>query len=942
MNKIVIKGAREHNLKNINLSLPKDKFIVFTGVSGSGKSSLAFDTIYNEGKRRYFESLSSYARMFLGNTDKADVDSIDGLCPTIAVDQKSISHNPRSTVGTITEIYDYLRVLYARVGTPYCINNHGEIKAHTEKEMINFLFKQKEQAKLQILSVQDNVLKTDLAKIIDDLKKKGYLRIRLNGEIYVLDEALNYDAKKDNKLEIIIDRIVLNFDSETQSRIADAIEIAIKDGNGSITFNIDGVDTTFSKNESCSVCNFVFKKIEPSLFSFNSPFGACENCKGLGYNFLPDERKMIPNDNLSINDGGIDYFKNTVNTSNMDWQRFNSIILHYGIDKKVPIKELSDQERKLLLYGSDEPINIDLVSSNNKSYSSVEYVEGILELVKRRYEETSSELAREHYNKYMSEITCKVCKGQRLNKCALNVLINNKNIIDFTNMNINEGIDFLLNTSFNNEMKQIAEPVVKEVLDRLSFLKNVGLDYLSLSRNSSTLSGGESQRIRLATQIGSKLTGILYVLDEPSIGLHQKDNDKLIATLKEMRDLGNTLIVVEHDIDTMLSCDYLVDIGPYAGVNGGRIVASGTVQEVMDNKDSLTGMYLRGEKKIDVPKTRRSGNGQKIILKGAKHNNLKNVDLTVPLGKFNVVTGVSGSGKSSLILQTLVKAIEKINFNPFVIPGAYSNLIGANHIDKLVVVNQEPIGRTSRSNPATYVGLFEEIRSVFENTIEARAKGYTKGRFSFNVRGGRCERCQGDGTLRISMHFLPDVYIVCDECKGKRYNDETLQIKYKGKTISDVLNLSVDQALDFFKNFPSIHRKISLLQDVGLGYLQLGASSTTLSGGEAQRIKLAKFLQRKPTGKTLYVLDEPTTGLHIDDISKLITILNKIVDNGDTVLVIEHNLDLIKVADHIIDLGPDGGSAGGKIIATGTPEQILVKENISYTAQYLRKYLREN
>lgn len=943
MDKIIIKGARENNLKNIDLEIPKNKLVVITGVSGSGKSSLAFDTIFAEGKRRYFESLSSYARQFLGGNDKADVESIEGLSPTIAVDQKSTNQNPRSIVGTITEIYDYLRVLFARVGTPFCPNGHGQIKSQTPKQIADFLFSLSPKSKIQILAPIEIKKGYKINDVLNNLRNQGYLRVLVNNEVYQLDENLpQFLDNKKTDVAIIVDRLILNIDHQTKTRALDAIEFALNYSGGEIAFKVNDDIHYFTQNDICQVCGFKIKEIEPTLFSFNSPIGACEQCKGLGYNYVPDERKMIPNPNLSINEGGLDYFKNTVNTTNLDWQRFNSIIKHYKIDKTKPLKELDRKEIDLLLYGSDEAIEIDITSANNKKYSSIDYVEGVLELVNRRYQETSSELAREHYNKYMSEKVCKSCKGKKLSSQALSVLINKINIIDFIEKNIDEAIDFLLHLDLNEAQTKIANPILKEVLDRLGFLKNVGLEYLTLARPASSLSGGEAQRIRLATQIGSKLTGILYVLDEPSIGLHQRDNDKLINTLKEMRDLGNTVIVVEHDEETMLAADYLIDIGPQAGVNGGYVIAAGTPQEVMQNPNSLTGQYLSKQKDILVPKTRRSGNGHKVILKGAKHNNLKNVDLTIPLGKFICVTGVSGSGKSSLILETLVKAIEYTNFNPFVIPGEYKDLIGASNVDKIVVVNQDAIGRTTRSNPATYVGVFDDIRTVFENTIEAKARGYSKSRFSFNIKGGRCERCWGDGTIRIEMHFLPDVYISCEECHGKRYNDETLQVKFKGKSIYDVLKMPIDEALVFFENYPGIHRKLQLLVDVGLGYLELGASSTSLSGGEAQRIKLAKFLQRKPTGKTLFVLDEPTTGLHIDDVAKLIKILDKIVDGGDTVLVIEHNLDLIKVADYIIDIGPEGGNKGGKIIATGTPEQLLSKKDISYTAQYLEKYLKKN
>lgn len=940
LDKIKIVGAKENNLKDISLNIPKNKLVVITGVSGSGKSSLAFDTIYAEGQRRYLESLSSYARQFLGSNKKPNVDSIEGLSPSIAIDQKSTSHNPRSTVGTVTEIYDYLRVLYARIGIPYCPNGHGPIKTQTIKQIVDFICEFDDSARLVIMSPLISAEKGTFADLFLDLKKEGYLRVRVDGTTYDLDEIESLEKNQKHTIELIIDRIILHKDQQTRSRLNDAVENALKKSKGKIL--VQNLNTNeehfFNESYSCDKCSFSIPDLEPRLFSFNSPLGACDYCNGLGFTYEPDPEKMIPDKSLSIQAGGIDFFKNTVNTTNLDWQRFKHLLDFYKIDIKVPISQLTKEQINYILYGSDVPINITMVSANNRKYEQKEYIEGVLELVKRRHQETTSDLAREYYSKYMSEQKCKVCKGKKLNKIALSVLIGDKNISDLTELDITETIDYLLNLNLTKEQQFISKLIMKEIVNRLTFLYNVGLDYLTLSRYAMTLSGGEAQRIRLASQIGSNLTGVLYVLDEPSIGLHQKDNEKLIRTLQDMRDLGNTLIVVEHDEDTMKAADWIIDIGPGAGVHGGYVIAEGTPQEIMQNPNSITGQYLNGTKKIEVPTSRRSGNGKTVSLIGAKGNNLKNVDVTIPLGKFIAVTGVSGSGKSSLILETLVKGIIKQNFNPFEKPLPYKEIKGANNIDKIVEVTQDPIGRTPRSNPATYVGVFDEIRDVFANLKEAKEKGFSKGRFSFNVKGGRCERCQGDGEIRIDMQFLPSVYLKCEECNGCKYNEETLAIKYKSKSIYDVLCLSIEEAAEFFKNFPSIHRKLQLLIDVGLGYLELGASSLNLSGGEAQRIKLAKYLQRKATGKTMFVLDEPTTGLHIDDVAKLVKILNRIVDKGDTVLVIEHNLDVIKVADHIIDVGLDGGANGGKIVITGTPEQVS-RSDISYTAKYLRKML---
>ncbi|MDC4183914.1 excinuclease ABC subunit UvrA [Mycoplasma bradburyae] len=939
-NYISIVGARENNLKNINIDIPKNQLVVVTGLSGSGKSSLAFKTIYAEGQRRYLESLSPYARQFLGNNDKPDVDSIEGLSPSISIDQKSTSHNPRSTVGTVTEIYDFLRLLWSRVGDAYCVNGHGKIKTTTIKQIIDQVLDLEENTRLQILAPVVKLQKGAFKNEFEKYHKQGFMRVLVDGEIYSLDDKIELDKNQKHNISIIIDRIVLNKDNQTKLRITDAIETALNVSNGLIHIITNDSKYEFSLNHSCDQCGFNIPEFEPRLFSFNSPVGACHYCKGLGFTFEPDVDKIIPDKNLSINEGGIDYFKNTVNTSSQDWQRFSSIIKHYDIDPDTPIKNLTKKEINYLLEGSDEPIEI-IIESKNGVSSKLDYVEGIAKLIQRRHLETNSSMARDYYSKYTSQQKCKTCDGKKLSPAALSVKIGGLDIVEFTDLNIKKELDFILGLEFNEERAKIAKFVLKEILDRLHFLINVGLEYLTLSRNATTLSGGESQRIRLATQIGSRLSGVLYVLDEPSIGLHQKDNDKLIETLISMKNLGNSLIIVEHDEDTMLAADYLIDIGPGAGIYGGKIVAAGTVDEVKQNPDSLTGQYLSKKQTIEVPKKLHSGNGQKIIIKGASANNLKNINVEFPLNKFVVVTGVSGSGKSTLVNQTLVNGIEKALFNKYVEVGKYKSLIGINSIDKIVKVSQDPIGRTPRSNPATYVSVFDDIREVFANVIEAKTRGYTKSRFSFNVSGGRCDDCQGDGVKCIEMHFLPNVYVKCTSCNGKKYNEATLEIKYKNKSIYDVLEMSCEEALEFFKSTPSIYRKLQLMCDVGLGYLKLSTNATELSGGEAQRIKLAKHLQRKATGKTIYVLDEPTTGLHSHDIKKLLIVLNRLVENGDSVIVIEHNLDLIKVADHVIDLGPNGGDEGGYVVCTGTPQELVDKyTDSSYTAKYLAKIMK--
>ena len=935
MDKIIIKGARENNLKNIDLELPKNKLIVMTGVSGSGKSSLAFDTIYAEGQRRYVESLSSYARQFLGGTNKPDVDSIEGLSPSISIDQKTTNNNPRSTVGTVTEIYDYLRLLYARIGIPYCPIHNKPISSQSIEEMTNQILNLEIGTKIRVLSPVIHGEKGTQKDLIEDLKKDGYIRARIDDQEYELSEEIILDKNKKHNIDVIIDRLIIK--EEIRSRLYESIELACKLSKGKCVIDVIGSDeVVMSEKYACPDCDFSLPELEPRMFSFNAPYGACPDCNGLGFKQKIDVDLIIPDKSKSILDGGIVAY-------NMDASISNTQILtlakHYNIDLSKPIKELTKKELNLILYGSNEALEFNYVSNNGNTRKTTSFFEGVVNNLERRYIETKSGWIRDWLDKFMMELPCTTCNGARLNDSALAVKINKKNIYEVTKLSISELYDFLNNLKLNKEQKQIAELILKEIKDRLKFLINVGLSYLTLNRMAGTLSGGEAGRIRLATQIGSRLTGVLYVLDEPSIGLHQRDNNRLINSLLEMRDLGNTLVVVEHDTDTMLASDYLVDIGPFAGIHGGLVVAKGTPKEVMQNENSLTGKYLSGKLKIDVPNKRRSGNGKFLTIKGASENNLKNIDVKFPLGKFICVTGVSGSGKSTLVNQILYKAVAKNLYKSKEKPGKFKKILGLENIDKVIDISQAPIGRTPRSNPATYVGVFDDIRDVFTNTKEAKIRGYDKGRFSFNVKGGRCEACMGDGVKKIEMHFLPDVYVPCEVCGGTRYNRETLQIKYKGKNIYDVLNMNVEEALEFFKNIPKVKDKLQVLMDVGLSYIKLGQSAPTLSGGEASRVKLAKELQKKTTGKSLFILDEPTTGLHIHDIKKLLAILNRIVDNGDTVLVIEHNLDVIKVADYVIDLGPEGGIGGGNIIATGTPEEI-VKVKESFTGEYLKPMLK--
>ena len=941
LNEIVIKGAKENNLKNVDLTIPKNKLIVFTGLSGSGKSTLAFDTIFAEGQRRYVESLSSYARMFLGNFDKPDVESIEGLSPTIAIDQKSVSHNPRSTVGTVTEIYDYLRLLFARIGVPYCPYHHQPIVAVTLQKVTSLIMEKNKDSRVQILAPIVRNEKGTFKDTLEKIKKGGFIRVRIDGENYTVDSLPTLEKNIRHNIDIIIDRIVLKDDS--RSRIYEACELASEWANGYVIVKTDEDEVLYSEHNSCPICGFTVPKLEQRLFSFNSPLGCCPSCNGLGFKQEVDIDLLVEDKNKSIDEGAIIYYKNTVGTTNLEWQNFQALLDHYHVRRNVPFKDLTKEEIDIIMNGSKEPIEYKITSVSGNTSIKRGYAEGMKDHIERRFQETTSEFSREYYSKFLKEKECNECHGARLNEQVLSVKINGYNIYELCLLSLSKLEEFFENlpqtlTDYQNE---VASQIIKEILNRISFLVDVGLEYLTLARLSMTLSGGESQRIRLATQIGSKLSGILYVLDEPSIGLHQKDSEKLIASLKEMRDLGNTLIVVEHDEEMIKSADYIVDIGPGAGEHGGEVVAKGTIEDIKNSPNSITGQYLSLKKQIEIPNKRRKGNGLFLEIKGCTLNNLKNVKFKVPLGCFVCVTGVSGSGKSSLVNETLYKALyNQINGSNLEV-GPYKELNGVENISKVINISQEPIGRTPRSNPATYVKAFDDIREIFANTIEARAHGFTKSRFSFNIPGGRCEHCYGAGVTRIPMNFLPDVYVKCDECDGRRYNEETLMCTYKGKNIYDVLEMTIENAYEFFKNNVSLARKLKTLCDVGLGYVKLGQPATTLSGGEAQRVKLAYYLQKVPTGKTLYILDEPTTGLHVDDVARLLKVLQSIVEHGDTVLVIEHNLDVIKVADYIVDLGPNGGDGGGEIIAQGTPEQVSNSPK-SYTGQYLKKVLERD
>ncbi len=932
---IDIRGARENNLKNINVKIPKEKFVIMTGVSGSGKSSLAFDTIYAEGQRRYMESLSSYARQFLGNSEKPDVDEISGLSPAIAIDQKTTSNNPRSTVGTATEIYDYLRLMYARIGVPYCPNHHIPITGNTIKEMVDRIMELEEGERCTILSPIVSAKKGMHKDLLEKLQKEGFVRVRIDGDIQYLEEVKELEKNKKHTIDVVVDRIVRK---DNRSRFYDSLETALRLSDGFAICLTRDQELLFSRNSACKICGFSVPSLEPRFFSFNAPFGACPTCHGLGIMQKVDLDLLIPDWSLSISQGGIRYYKNIVNTENLEWQRINAMIEYYEIDKELPLKDIDRKKLDYVLYGSDVPIAYTLNSRSGITQSKLEYIEGVCPMIERRYQETGSAFSREWYGSFISDQRCPTCSGARLNPQVLSVQVGGKNIYEFCQMSISKARDFMAHLELNPMQEEIANLIVREIKNRLEFLDHVGLGYMTLDRLAGSLSGGEAQRIRLATQIGSKLTGVMYVLDEPSIGLHQRDNDKLIASLKEMRDLGNTLIVVEHDEDTMRAADYIVDVGPKAGVHGGEIVACGTPQEVMENPNSITGAYLSGRKKIELPEKRRKGNGKKIRIVQASQNNLKKVSVDIKLGTLTVVTGVSGSGKSSLVTEVLTHGIQHALGKAHVHPGKVKEIKGLENIDKIVEISQDPIGRTPRSNPATYTGVFDDIRALFAQTKEAKLLGFDKSRFSFNVKGGRCEACQGDGIIRISMQFLPDVYVKCDQCEGKRYNEETLQVSYKGKTIADVLDMTIEEACEFFDSVSKIKHKLQTLCDVGLSYVKLGQSATTLSGGEAQRVKLASELQKKPTGKTLYVLDEPTTGLHSDDVNKLIDVLQRLVNHGDTVLVIEHNLDVVKCADWLIDMGPEGGDGGGCVVAVGTPEKISQVEE-SYTGQYLKPLL---
>lgn len=936
MEKLIVKGARAHNLKDIDVTIPRDKLVVLTGLSGSGKSSLAFDTIYAEGQRRYVESLSAYARQFLGQMDKPDVDMIEGLSPAISIDQKTTSRNPRSTVGTVTEIYDYLRLLYARVGRPTCPNHGIEISSQTIEQMVDRIMEYPERTKLQVLAPIVSGRKGTHVKVFEDIKKQGFVRVRVDGEMLDLSDEIELEKNKKHTIEVVVDRIVVK--EGVTARLADSLETALGLGEGKVIIDVIGEEELlFSEHHACPLCGFSITELEPRMFSFNSPFGACPDCDGLGSKLEVDVDLVVPNKELSLKQHAIAPWEPT--SSQYYPQLLEAVCNHFGIDMNIPVKDIPKHLFEKVLFGSKED---DIYFRYENDFGQIRegYIqfEGVIRNVERRYKETSSDFIREQMEKYMAQHHCPTCKGDRLKKETLAVLINNHHIGKVTSFSIQEANNFFDHLDLTEKETKIANLILREIKERLGFLINVGLDYLTLNRAAGTLSGGEAQRIRLATQIGSRLTGVLYILDEPSIGLHQRDNDRLIDTLKNMRDIGNTLIVVEHDEDTMLAADYLIDVGPGAGVHGGQIVSAGTPQEVMDDPNSLTGQYLAGKKFIPLPIERRKSDGRYVEIKGAKENNLNNVNVKFPLGMFIAVTGVSGSGKSTLINEILHKSLaQKLN-RAKTKPGEHREIKGIEHLDKVIDIDQSPIGRTPRSNPATYTGVFDDVRDVFAATNEAKVRGYKKGRFSFNVKGGRCEACRGDGIIKIEMHFLPDVYVPCEVCHGKRYNRETLEVKYKGKNISDVLDMTVEDALVYFENIPKIKRKLQTIHDVGLGYIRLGQPATTLSGGEAQRVKLASELHRRSTGRSFYILDEPTTGLHVDDISRLLVVLQRLVENGDTVLVIEHNLDVIKAADYIIDLGPEGGDKGGTIVAMGTPEQVA-EVPISYTGKYLKPIL---
>ncbi|MBL3647946.1 excinuclease ABC subunit UvrA [Bacillus sp. RHFS10] len=939
MDRIEVKGARAHNLKNIDVTIPRDQLVVVTGLSGSGKSSLAFDTIYAEGQRRYVESLSAYARQFLGQMDKPDVDAIEGLSPAISIDQKTTSRNPRSTVGTVTEIYDYLRLLYARVGKPHCPEHGIEITSQTIEQMVDRILEYPERTKLQVLAPIVSGRKGAHVKVLEQIRKQGYVRVRIDGEMAELSDDIELEKNKKHSIEVVIDRIVVK--EGVAARLSDSLETALRLGEGRVMIDVIGEEELmFSEHHACPHCGFSIGELEPRLFSFNSPFGACPTCDGLGMKLEVDADLVIPNQDLSLKENAVAPW--TPISSQYYPQLLEAVCTHYGIDMDVPVKDLPKQLLDKVLYGSgDDLIYFRYENDFGQIREGEIQFEGVLRNIERRYKETSSDYIREQMEQYMSQKSCPTCKGYRLKKEALAVLIDGRHIGKITELSVGDALDFFKGLTLSEKDMQIANLILREIVERLSFLDKVGLDYLTLSRAAGTLSGGEAQRIRLATQIGSRLSGVLYILDEPSIGLHQRDNDRLISALKNMRDLGNTLIVVEHDEDTMMAADYLIDIGPGAGIHGGQVTSAGTPDEVMEDANSLTGSYLSGKKFIPLPSERRKPDGRFIEIKGATENNLKKANAKFPLGTFTAVTGVSGSGKSTLVNEILHKALAQKLHKAKAKPGSHKEIKGLDHLDKVIDIDQAPIGRTPRSNPATYTGVFDDIRDVFAQTNEAKVRGYKKGRFSFNVKGGRCEACRGDGIIKIEMHFLPDVYVPCEVCHGKRYNRETLEVTYKGKSISDVLDMTVEDALSFFENIPKIKRKLQTLYDVGLGYITLGQPATTLSGGEAQRVKLASELHKRSTGRTLYILDEPTTGLHVDDIARLLVVLQRLVDNGDTVLVIEHNLDIIKTADYIVDLGPEGGAGGGTIVASGTPEEITEVEE-SYTGRYLKPVIERD